>query len=173
MKSSIKIQAEHLSIISFEEKHLCEEYVSWLNDDQLMMYSEQRHKKHTMDTCKIYLDSFKDSNNYFLAIEDHKGHMLGTMTIYQDIYNRLADLGILIGAQTARGKGMGSEAWSALIDWITLSLETRKITGGCMSSNTAMINIMKNSGMQSDGVRKKHYQRDQHLEDIIYMAKFI
>ncbi len=169
----ITIKTRRLAISTFRPEHLRQEYVDWLNDKQLMQYSEQRHHQHSLESCRAYLESFSGSDNFFFAIEDHAGNMLGTMTVYQDTHNRLADIGILIGPTEAHGKGLGLEAWQTVSDWIINTLSPRKITGGCMASNKAMIKIMEKSGMRPDGVRKNHYLRNGQDEDIIYMARFI
>ena len=167
------ITTKRILIVPFDHKHINDNYISWLNDPELMKFSEQRHKKHTKQTCEEYLNSFVDSNNYFLALEDHNGNMIGTMTVYQDLNNGLADMGIMIGSSQARGKGFGTEAWNALSEWVIRVLKPRKLTAGCMSGNKAMIQIMKKSGMQPDGVRSRHYLLNGQEQDIIYMARFI
>ena len=83
-----------------------------------MKYSEQRHKLHTKESSAEYCLSFKNSDNYFFAIENKNSDIIGTLTVYQDKPNRLFDIGILIGSADARGKGIGYEAWTAVMLWI-------------------------------------------------------
>ena len=172
-KPDLLLTTNQLRILPFNKGHLNTDYISWLNDPVLMKFSEQRHKKHSIESCYTYIKSFDNTVNYFLALENHKGALLGTMTLYQDLNNQLVDMGIMIGSTELRGKGLGQEAWTALSEWVINKLKPRKLTAGCMISNIAMIHIMERSGMQPDGTRKKHYILDGHEEDIIYMAKFL
>ena len=172
---TITIETERLSIVPFESKHITDEYLGWLNDSQLMKYSEQRHKKHSMETCLTYLKSFEDTENYFFAIEMNgvsRVH-IGTITVYQDKSNKLADIGIMIGSKLAQKKGFGKEAWNSVVDWVKNTLKPRKITAGAMSENHAMISIMQQCGMKLDGIRKKHYLLNGKEVDIVYMAVFL
>ncbi|MDC0586982.1 GNAT family N-acetyltransferase [Gammaproteobacteria bacterium] len=165
-----QIQTENLIISDFLDPDISDEYVSWLNNKDLMKYSEQRHKLHTIETSKKYLASFSSTPNYFLSIKTKKGEMIGTMTIYQDTYNKICDMGILIGSSSSRGKGYGFEAWIAAIKWVELNLKPRKITAGAVSANKSMLRLMEKSNMHDDGQRKEHYLIDGKSMDIIFMA---
>lgn len=167
-----QIETKNLKIRSFQKSDITEEYLSWLNDKELMKYSEQRHKNHTFESCLDYYESFKDSENYFFGIENKAKELLGTMTVYQDKNNRLFDIGIMIGSKKSRGKGFGYESWKAVMDWIEINFQPRKITAGAMRNNTAMIKIFIKSGMSKDGLKQKHYLYKNENVDVQYMAKF-
>ena len=51
-------------------------------------------------------------------------------------------------------------------------VKVRKITGGTLIGNTAMINIMINSGMELDGVRVAQELVDGQVQDVVHFAKF-
>ena len=70
-----------------------------------------------------------------------------------DYKNLTCDIGILIGYP---GKGFGKVAWKKMIDFL-LKKKFRKISGGCMSNNTAMIKIFKSSGMKFEYKKRKQY----------------
>ena len=168
---SIEIATRNLIIRSFVKENITKEYLSWLNDKELMKYSEQRHKSHSFESACVYLESFKGSSNYFFAICSRSHNLIGTITVYQDINNKIFDMGILIGSEESRGKGYGNEAWSAVMSWIEDTFEVRKITAGAIENNKAMIGIMKKSGMTEDGIRRKHYLYKQKSVDVVYRAK--
>jgi RimJ/RimL family protein N-acetyltransferase len=167
------ITTERLVISLFKVTHISDVYISWLNDQKLMQFSEQRHKRHTTDSCREYFESFKDTDNLFLAIEDLHGSLLGTLTVYYNPHNSLADIGIMIGAKSIKGLGFGFEAWDAISQWSANNLNIKKLSAGCMATNTKMIKIMKDSGMTEDGKRVKHYLSNDAFVDLVYFAKFI
>ncbi len=169
--SSLMITTTRLYMLPFERKHITVDYIAWLNDEELMKFSEQRHYKHTKKTCEDYMSCFEDSENMFLAIENLDRNLIGTITIYRDLRNEIVDIGIMIGAKAERKKGLGSEAWTATVKWIEQELKPRKITAGCMATNVDMIKIMHSVGMQADGIRKMHFLQNGQAVDIIYMAK--
>jgi len=171
---STQIRTNRLLITPFRERHLSMRYVQWLNDPELMKYSEQRHKVHTLDTCREYYQSYKGTSNLFWAIEEvqTQNKHIGNINAYIDIHNRLADVGILIGAKEAHGKGYGLEAWIGVGNFLFDSIGIRKLAAGTMSVNVPMIKLMLRAGMIDDGVRKNHYLHNGREVDIVYMALF-
>jgi RimJ/RimL family protein N-acetyltransferase len=174
MAHSPAIRTTRLVMTPFAERHLTHRYVAWLNDRELMRYSEQRHKTHTLESCRAYWRSFADTPNYFWAIEETTndlGH-IGNINAYVDQKNGLADLGILIGSSQAKGQGYGQEAWAGVCDFLFQEIGLRKITAGTLALNRAMLSLARKVGMVEDGVRRKHYLCDGVAVDVVYLALF-
>jgi RimJ/RimL family protein N-acetyltransferase len=153
----------------FDPSNITATYLAWLNDRALMRYSNQRFRVHSVESCRNYVASFDGTDNLFLAIH-HDGVMVGTMTAYVSAAHGSADLGLLIGAQ-GQGKGLGLDAWSSLMQYL-LDHGIRKVSGGTLRCNTAMVKIMERSGMAPDGVRVAHELVDGTAQDILHFAKF-
>lgn len=169
-----EIKTRRLKIVPFAERHLTEVYVAWLNNKDLMNFSEQRHRDHTIESCRAYMSSFEGTPHYFWAIletESRLGH-IGNINAYLDLLNGLADVGILIGEPAARGKGLGLEAWKAVCDGLFTHTATRKITAGTMVANIPMLRIMERSGMVPDGRRAGHYRHGSEDNDLAHAALF-
>lgn len=174
MAESPIIQTPRLRIIPFSEKYLTPRYVGWLNDPMVVRYSEQRHKKHTLESCRQYLRSFADTPHYFwamTAINPSTGH-IGNITAHIDKMNSVADIGILIGECNIWGKGYGLEAWVAVCNYLLRDVGIRKVTAGTIASNTGMIRIMEKARMVADGRRIRQCVVDGLEVDIIYTALF-
>jgi RimJ/RimL family protein N-acetyltransferase len=171
---SLTIRTTRLMITPFAERHLTATYVAWLNDPVLMRYSEQRHKTHTIASCRAYWRSFADTPHYFWAMEETAnglGH-IGNMNAYVDHHNGLADLGILIGSPHAKGKGYGQEAWAGVCAFLFQEIGLRKINAGVLAVNRPMLTLANNVGMVEDGVRRRHYCCDGKEVDVIHLALF-
>lgn len=167
------IKTARLILEPFSGKHLSEKYVSWLNDPEVVKFSENRHQIHTLESCSQYVESFKGSNNFLWAIKlADNGEHIGNINAYWDINNNVADLGIMIGERGAWGKGFGYEAWQAVCDYLFAEKNVRKITGGCVAKNLGMIHIMRKSQMEEDGCRKQHHLLDGETVGVIHMAVF-
>lgn len=167
---SIKIAS--LSILPFTEKHLTDLYLSWLNSPIIMRYSEQRHRNHTLKSCRDYLASFTNSPNFFWAIEEIDLGHIGTINAYIDIHNSIADIGIMIGHPIARGKGYALDTWNSVCHYLFTVMNIRKVTAGSLNVNIPMLRLMKHAGMIDDGVRLKQYVWEGQEVDIIHMALF-
>src|SRR5262249_40670357 len=99
---------------------------------------------HTKETCLSYVKTFEGSPNCFWAVHDGTtGELIGTMTAYIDTTNRAADIGIMIGHPRARGCGLGQSAWGLAMRYLFEVAQLDKVTGGCLSSNQAMVKIFE------------------------------
>ncbi len=167
---TLPLQGEIVLVRPFVENDLSNEYVSWLNDPEIVRFSNQRFLDHDLVSARRYFDSFSGSVNAFFAIEDFqtKQHV-GTITLYVQPYHSTVDVGILIGR---RGNGYGSDAWCTVIDWLLNICQARKVTAGTLSCNYSMISLMKKAGMQHEATRRDHELIEGEPQDIVYFAKF-
>lgn len=167
------IVTKNLILQRFTEGEISENYLAWLNDKELMKFSEQRHRSHTRETALAYFRSFNHSINFFLSIKtrENQDH-IGNLTIYTDVNNRVCDIGILIGDSRYSGKGLGLEAWRAAIDYLFSQKICRKVTAGTMALNGPMIKIFKKSGMCWEGTRRKQFLVGEAEVDLLQYAIF-
>ena len=174
MPTNFILESKRLTVMPFTEEFLTERYVSWLNDPEVVRYSSQRFKKHTIETCRQYVKSFEGTPNGFWVIlaKDKKLGAIGTMTSYVNIHDVVVDIGILIGEKSIWGQSYGLEAWVTLCHEFLHHRKVRKITAGTLFVNQGMLNIMKKSGMREDGLRKKQCMIDGKEIDMIYAAFF-
>jgi len=174
MAESPLIETPRLRITPFSEKYLIPRYVDWLNDPMVVRYSEQRHMKHTLESCRQYWQSFSDSPHIFwamTAIEPFLSH-IGNMNAHIDTANSVADVGILIGERNVWRKGYGLEAWVAVCNYLLHDVGIRKVTAGTIATNKGMMRIMEKAGMVADGRRIRQCMVDGSEVDIIHTALF-
>lgn len=174
MTAPATLKTERLTLRPFDTaKHLTPAYVAWLNDATVVRYSEQRHHTHTLESCRSFVESFTVGPSHLWAIEQTSdGQHIGNIHADIDTANGLADVAILIGARSVWGQSYGLEAWNVVLDWLFDTAAVRKVVAGCMQSNTAMLRILKQSGMTADGTRKAHYLLDGQPEDVVFFARF-
>jgi len=174
MTKSKVIKTERLIIEPFSENYLTKRYINWLNNPEIVKYSEQRHKRHTFKNCQQYMKSFNGTPHYFWAIvsQDKKIGHIGNINAYVDSTNLIADVGIIIGEESVWGLGYGYEAWTAVCNYLFAKVGLRKITAGALSINSRMLNLMNKAGMVVDGKRSRHYLYKGIEVDLIYMALF-
>jgi len=161
-------------VLPFTERHLTQRYVAWLNQPEVVKYSEQRHRQHSLDSCRAYFESFRGSPHEFLAVEADEpalGH-IGNMAVAVDEANRVGDLSILIGERRAWGTGLASRAWIAVLEELLRSGRLRKVTAGTMAANTPMLRLMERSGMTIEGRRARQFLLDGAEVDMVFAARF-
>lgn len=167
------LSGTQVSLVRFDKTCITPEYLSWLNDQKVMRFSNQRFLKHTKYTSLAYLDTFTDSSNLFLAIRMRDNlQMVGTITAYVSENHATADIGLMIGDQKHWGRGIGLDAWRTLMNYLLMELGMRKVTGGTLRCNVGMIRIMERSGMHLEAVRVKQQIVEGDAQDELYYSKF-
>ena len=174
MKRNYQILTPRLVILPFSREHLTDRYVSWLNDPEVVRFSNQRHTNNTIESCRNYFESFKNTPHFFWAIETRsstKSH-IGNINAYLDTRHNTADVGIVIGEKEIWGQGYGAEAWAGVCHFLIKTVGLRKVTAGTIEPNKGMQNIMNRLGMVPDGIRRKHQIFENKEVDVIHAAFF-
>jgi len=166
------IRTERLIIEPLEAA--MQQHVDWLNNQDLMRFSEQRHVQHSLQSQQLYV-----SLNESLNIRTDDIETVGTLTIHRDVNNNTVDLGIMIGVAFG-GRGFGTEAFTAISDWLISDRFFRKVEAGCMLHNLPMVKIMAASGFVLEGRRAQHFILEKQptkaaaqLSDMLYFGKFL
>ena len=160
-------------LTQFLSDDITHEYIGWLNDPEVVKYSNQRFLEHTFESSEKYLKSFEGTPNLFIAIKElSTKRMIGTMTAYISIHHQTVDIGIMLGNRSYWGQGIGLEAWTILLNWAKVS-NYRKATAGAAAVNKSMINIMEKSGMQFEGLKVKQEIIGHSQIDLLFCGKFL
>lgn len=169
------LQTERLHLSRYVAGFVRDRHVEWLNDPDVVRYSEQRHKQHTEASQHKYLNELPGGSHIWLIRlgEESLGDVcpgthIGTITAYIDEPNRLANMGIMIGEKEAWGQGYGLEAWTAVMDWLFTKAGIRKIEAGMMVENFPMKSICSRADMVYDGYRREHFLLDGRPVDLVY-----
>lgn len=167
------IQGEKVILRPFTESDITSEYISWLNDQRVTRFSNQRFKIHNEDSSRSYYSSFIGTCNLFISIRNLTNmQAIGTMTAYINHHHETADVGLLVGDPKSWGKGYGQDAWNTLCTWLLDSVSVRKLTAGTAAGNIAMVKIIERFGMKHEATRYGQELINGRPHDILYFAKF-
>lgn len=148
-----EIVGDRFFLRDFQESDIDDTYLGWLNDKNLMRFSNQRFMSHNLNTAQTYLKTMRQEGNLFLAVcEEISQKSLGTVSIYLNRVHGTANMGILIGDSQARGRGLGGKAWAASLDYLFCALGLRKVCAGTLDANVPMNKIAIGAGMRLEGV---------------------
>lgn len=168
-----RLEGERVAIEPFAVSDIGAAYVSWLNDPEVVRFSNQRFRAHTIESCQAYFASFADSPNLFVAVRDRADdRLVGTMTAYRTLHHGTVDIGIMIGDRRCWGAGFGQEAWDLLLGWLLALPDIRKATAGTLACNHGMVRLMERSAMTLEGVRVAQEIVEGVPQDIVLYGKF-
>jgi [ribosomal protein S5]-alanine N-acetyltransferase len=168
-----ELRGEQVGLRPFEIGDITARYLGWLNDPQVVRFSNQRFVRHDQDSSRKYLQSFTGSDNLFLCMYRlDGGEAIGSMTAYVARHHGTVDVGILIGERSVWGRGYGQDAWNLLVGWLLHRPEIRKVTAGTVACNGPMLKLMERSGMRLEGARKAQEIIESQPQDVLYYARF-
>lgn len=145
------------------------DYSHWLNDPEVVRYSELRHRQHTAESCREYISSFDGNLNMMWAINVLGANMhIGNITAHIDPHNNVAQMGILIGEKWAWGRKYGFEAWGGVLSFLK-EQKVFRAEAGCMQPNSGMVRLAERAGMERNAVIPSHFLLNgQRVHKMIY-----
>lgn len=140
-----------------------ERYLGWMRDRSVTRYLETRGEDQSLATLAQFVATHTDRPDTLLlavverASTDHIGNVkVGPL----HPHHRTADLGIMLGEDGARSRGLGTEAIQLAAELGGSMLGARKLTAGCYSGNLAAARAFLKAGWQPEGRRVAQYVDD-------------
>lgn len=167
------LETRRLVLQPFPDDLLTDTYVGWLNDPEVVRFSEQRHITHTLESCRDFVASFAGTPNGLWAIRDKTRGLCHIGNISTDVDPRTGtgDIRILIGDRAAWGTGLGAEAWMAVMAHLFDDLGLAEVTAGTLAGNVGMLKIMEKSGMRETHRRPGPTPVDGRIMNTIYACR--
>jgi len=148
--------------------------IDWLRDRDIMQFSEQRHRTHTLASQLAWINTQPTGSHLWAIRRIENDEHIGNMAAVADEENNVCDLGILIGERDWWGKGYATEAFKAATSWL-LGKEDggfRKVEAGCMANNAPMKRVLFHAGFAQEGERKNHFLYQGQPVGLVYFGKF-
>ena len=168
---------QRVTLRSFGPQDITPRYIGWLNDPEVVRYSNQRFQRHDRASGERYLASFVGSANLMVKVllsasAGTPERAIGTLTAYRSLHHGTADIGVLIGDREVWGQGLGLDAWRTLCDWLAEQPGLRKLTCGTLSVNRAMLRLAERAGFSREGSRPAQELVDGQPVDIVHFGRF-
>ena len=168
MKYFKKIVGENI-YLSPRNSDDIEVFTKWLNDFKVTDGLGRSGLMVTLDGEKQYLQKINDNNYSFAIVTMEKDEMIGTISLERINYiNRVATLGIFIGNEDWRGKGIGTEAIKLILDYGFNYLNLNNIRLTVLEFNVGAIACYKKCGFKEMGkVRQSYYVNGKYYDKIL------
>lgn len=167
-------ESERLKLETLTPQNMSDEYVSWLQDPEIIQYLEVRHAQQTQETVTSFVqDMLESENNLMLGIftktdNKHIGNIkIGPINWR---YGR-ADIGIIIGDKNAWGKGYATETIQSICDIAFKTLELTRLQAGAYASNAGSLKAFKKAGFKQEGILKAYWKLENNPEDQVLLGK--
>ena len=147
-------------------------FTKWLNDFQVTDGLGRSGLMVTLNGEKQYLENVHDNDNtryYFVIVTLENDEMIGTVSLENINYiNRSAKLGIFIGEEKRRGKGIGKEAIQLILDYGFHYLNLNSIQLSVFAFNERAIACYEKCGFKEVGrLREAYYLNGKYYDKIL------
>lgn len=146
-------------------------YLAWMNDYEIVKYTESRHLKHTRESLADFISSVNNEHNYCLAIVDILSNKhIGNIKIgnIHPIY-KYADIGLIIGDKNYTGKGIATEAIVLCVKFAFEQLHLHRLYAGIYDVNIGSIKAFEKAGFQKEGCEMgKYFFEGKWINSFIY-----
>lgn len=146
----------------------------WRNNPQLIQHlcSPFRFIDEEIDTLWFnkYLES--RAKNIRLAIcKKDSGDIVGAVYLLEiDWLHRNAEFGILIGDESAQGKGAGEFATRGMLQHAFLDLNLHRVSLVALASNERALRLYRKIGFVNEGISREALFKNGVYVDIVHMA---
>jgi RimJ/RimL family protein N-acetyltransferase len=168
-----QLESERLIYKPISQIHLSQDYVDWLNDEEVNRYLESGGN-YTLVMLKDYITGMTSKDILFWGIHiKENGMHIGNIKI--DPVNSkhgLGEYGILMGRKSEWNKGYAREASKCIIDYCFNTQKIRKITLGVVEDNTAAVVLYNSLGFETEGIYQRHGLYQGHYCNTLRMALF-
>ena len=148
--------------------------MKWINDPEVRQYVIANFPKTERDE-RAWLESLIKSSytGVVLLIESVEGVPIGTMGIHRiDWRCGVATTGAIIGEKEYWGKGYGTDAKMALLEYAFNTLNLRKICSTVYAFNKRSLAYSLHCGYQVEGRRRLHIFKNGRYWDLIELGLF-
>lgn len=155
------------------EEDLQGSWWTWFNDDSVTRLQAKGYRPNTPDLqSKYFHEISRGSCDVVLAIvASASDRHIGNVGLHQiDHFQRTAVLGIVIGEEEYRGRGIGRRAWAAITDYGFLKLNLHKITATVIIGNIASERAALGSGYVVEGRQRQQVFKDGCHLDLIHLG---
>jgi len=170
----IKLQKEDISLRALEPEDLSL-LLAWENNPEFWTSSQQRapYSEYLMKQYLLEVGKSPYEVGQLRMMICYKNQSIGLADFFDfDVDHRRGALGILIGAETNRGKGLAESALNLFIDYLFTAFDLQQLHVSIADGNVASLRLFEKCGFEKCGLRKQWYRQgdsfiDEHLLQLL------
>ena len=160
-KVKLKILREH---------HISKEYISWLNDYDVVKFTNQKFKKHNYNNVRKFVYLMLESKENFLFGIFYNNIHVGNIKIGPiDFNNKNTQISYFIGEKSYWGKGIAFEAIRKVLYICKKKYKLKKVMAYVVKENIGSIKVLKKNNFKIEGCLKKYFVFEKkRLDEIVF-----
>lgn len=137
-----------------KEADVTETYVQWLNNYDVVKFTEQRFSMHDLGTVQAFVrEKFVSNNDYLFGIFWDKCH-IGNIKLGPINWHHLtADVSYFLGSKDHWGKGIATLAVGSVVVFADSVLRLKKLNAGYYSLNVGSARVLEKCGFKHQGTK--------------------
>jgi [ribosomal protein S5]-alanine N-acetyltransferase len=155
MKNNVKIDIDKkIQLRTLMKADVSEKYVAWLNDYEIMKYTEQKYFEHFFPTvCEFVEQKYNSENDLLFGIFSNDTH-IGNIKLGPIKWeHKSADISYFIGDKNYWGKGIATKCVDSIVEYGINVLLLEKINAGYYELNVGSEKVLKKCGFCVEGVK--------------------
>lgn len=159
MANAPEIAGALASLLPMLPEHVTEQYVGWLNDFEVMRYTEARYTVHSRESVLDYVLSNLDHPDAILwrIVDADRRHVGNLRLSGLSSPHKRGEVALIIGEKSCWGKGYGPAAITLAVDYCLNVLGFHKVTAGAYAINEASRRAFLKCGFVVEATLKEHY----------------
>ena len=162
-----------ISLKLIKLSNITKSYVKWMNDYEVVKYTEQKFKKHTTADIKRFVKEKINSPTDFLYgifIFDKKETHIGNLKIGPiNKIHQTAEISYFIGEKRYWKAGIGSQAVKKAIEISKKKYKLKKLIAGCYDVNKGSIKVLQKNKFKQEALLKSHvFFENKRIDQIIF-----
>jgi [ribosomal protein S5]-alanine N-acetyltransferase len=157
--NKVVLESEILYLHELEPNDVTQQYVDWLNDEEINKYLESRHTHQDMKKVKIFVELCRNNKLDFLFgifLLNGNRH-IGNIRLHSiNKYHSHGEIGLFIGDKESWGQGFASIVISMVTQFALNELQLIKISAGCYENNFGSKKAFEKCGYKTEGFLRSH-----------------
>lgn len=166
------LSLDGVALSPFLVEHVGADYLRWINDPEVMRHTEARWMLHDRESAVDYVRrSNGGPQSKLFRILDGEAHVGNLRLSAIDLIHSRAEVALIIGEASARGRGIGRKAIRIAAAHAFFTLSLNKLTAGFYASNEASIRAFSAAGFSRVAELKHHYRCEGGWDDGVVMER--
>jgi [ribosomal protein S5]-alanine N-acetyltransferase len=160
------LESPRLRLRALEPEDATPEYLSWLNDAEVLRYRAPKAFPSSLEDVRQYIADVRGRGELVLALCLKEGHRhIGNLSLGHILWvHGSAELSLMIGARDCWGRGLGKEAIAAVSEHVFRNMGLQRLWAE--SPNPAFCAAVKSLGWVHEGTKRNAFLVDGEHVDV-------